>query len=126
MSLLVAVSTFGSANGSLFAGSRTAFATARDGLLPDAFSGVQQSFKTPLPSIMLLVWAHATITWLLMMLFFILQASIASVYVCVGDVGVLIDGLSAVIWVFYLLIFCAVLILRVTHPELPRRFKAGN
>lgn len=53
--LLVAVATFGSLIGSMFAGSRVTFNAARDSLLPECVGGIHKNFKTPLPAIILLV-----------------------------------------------------------------------
>ncbi len=49
--LLVSVSTFGSANGSLYSGSRVAFVAAREGHLPEFLSGTHATAKTPIPTI---------------------------------------------------------------------------
>ena len=38
-----------------FLGSRIFFVAARDGILPDMFSGVHRTFKTPMPAILLQV-----------------------------------------------------------------------
>ena len=46
----------------------------------------------------------------------------SSIYVCVGDIGELIDSFSAASYTFYLLAFIAVLILRITHSSVPRPF----
>ena len=43
--------------------------------------------------------------------------------VCVGDIGELIDSFSAASYTFYLLSFIALLVLRITHPTVPRPFK---
>ena len=51
MLLLVSLSTFGAANGSLYVGSRVIFVAAREGDLPDFLSGIGTTAKTPVPSI---------------------------------------------------------------------------
>ena len=53
--ILVAVSTFGAANASIYASSRLIFGAARDRLLPDCLSGLHTKYKTPVPAIILLV-----------------------------------------------------------------------
>lgn len=52
---MVALSTVGSVMATMFAGSRLMFVSARDGLFPQALSGLHRSFKTPVPAIMLMV-----------------------------------------------------------------------
>ena len=53
--LLVAVSTFGTANGTLFIGTRVTYVSAREGHLPDFLSGLHVTAKTPVPAIVVLV-----------------------------------------------------------------------
>ena len=53
--ILVAVSTFGTANLSIYASSRLIFGAARDGLLPEFLSGLHTKYKTPVPALVLLV-----------------------------------------------------------------------
>ena len=53
--LLVSISTFGSANGSLYGGTRGAFVAAREGHLPEFLSGTHITAKTPVPAIIVQV-----------------------------------------------------------------------
>ena len=53
--LLVSVSAFGSANGSLFASTRVIFVAAREGHLPDFLSGLHVTARTPVPAIIMQV-----------------------------------------------------------------------
>lgn len=53
--LLIAVSTFGTVNGTLYVGSRVVFVTAREGHLPDFLSGLHVTAKTPVLAISLQV-----------------------------------------------------------------------
>ena len=53
--LLVSLSTFGAANGSVFSGSRVTFVAAREGHLPEFLSGTHAKSKTPIPAILLQV-----------------------------------------------------------------------
>lgn len=103
--LLVAVSNFGSLVGTLFTGSRITFSAARDGLLPEFLSGIQKNFKTPLPATL--------------MLFFM-----GSALLMVGDISDLIEGCSASVFLFYLLVIIGLIIMRFTHKEEPRLFKS--
>ena len=123
---MVAVITFGAANGGIFTSARIVYVTSRDGLFLEVFSGVQQSFKTPLPSIVLMVSMvtfDSEVKLLFELFSFLSQAGITAVFVCVGSIEVLIQGVTAAMWFFYLLVFCSVLILRITHPKYARPFK---
>ena len=102
--LLVAISTFGTANGNIFAGSRIMLSTARDGLLLDAFSGLHRSFQTPILGIIAL-------------------AVITAVLIVVGNIDDLIDGVSSAVWLFYGLAIAGLLIMRVTHRHEPRPYR---
>ena len=53
--LIVALSTFGAALASMFTTTRIIHSSARDGLLPKMFSGVHNSYKTPVPAVLLVV-----------------------------------------------------------------------
>ena len=53
----------------------------------------------------------------------LLQAMMATIMIGVGDIGELIEAFSAAAFVFYMLVFIAVLIMRVTHRDKPRLFK---
>ena len=52
-----------------------------------------------------------------------MQASLASVWVLIGNIDSLINSFNAAIWVFYGLVFAGLLIMRVTHRNQPRPFK---
>ena len=45
--------------------------------------------------------------------------------IAIGDISKLLDGYSAVAFVFYGLVFAGLLIMRVTHREAPRPFKVN-
>ena len=51
------------------------------------------------------------------------QAFMSAIMICIGDIGELIESFSAASFVFYLLSFIALLIMRLTHPKEPRAFK---
>ena len=53
--ILVALSTFGAANMSVYSSSRLIFGAARDHLLPDFLSGLHTKYRTPIPALILLV-----------------------------------------------------------------------
>ena len=44
-------------------------------------------------------------------------------FACVGSIDVLIDGFSVLMWIFYGLVFAALLVLRVTRPKDKRPYK---
>ena len=102
--LFVAISTFGALNSSFFGASRIILSSARDGLLPDALSGVHRTCKTPNPAVLLL-------------------ASLSIVFILIGDVDELIDGVSTGVWLFYGIAIAGILIMRVTHKDDPRPYK---
>ncbi len=52
---LVVISTFGAANAGILCGSRIVFAAARGGMLPGVFSKIHNTFKTPIPALLLQV-----------------------------------------------------------------------
>ena len=47
----------------------------------------------------------------------------ATIMISVGDISELIEAFSAAAFVFYMLVFISVLIMRVTHRDQPRLFK---
>ena len=47
----------------------------------------------------------------------------ATIMISVGDIGELIEAFSAAAFVFYMLVFISVFIMRVTHRDQPRLFK---
>ena len=55
--VLVAFSTFGAANGTIFTSSRATFGAAKDRLLPDFLSGLHAKYRTPIPAIIFMVSA---------------------------------------------------------------------
>ena len=102
--LLVALATFGTANGSLYIGSRVIFSSARDGLLPKALSGVHRTSQTPVPAV-------------------IFQASATACLVAIANVEDLIDGFSFATWLIIGITMVGLIIMRVTHSKEPRPYK---
>lgn len=49
-----------------------------------------------------------------------------SVMIAVGSIDQLIDAFSASAWVFYGLSFGALLIMRITHDDVPRSFEVNG
>ncbi len=54
-----------------------------------------------------------------------LQMVLMSIGVAIGDISVLLDGYSAVAFVFYGIVFAAVLVMRVTDKKAPRPFRVS-
>ena len=85
---------------------RQMFVGARDGNLPEMLSGIHVTLRTPMPAVLF-------------------QAFMASVMVAVGDIDQLIDAFSASAWTFYGLAIGAVIIMRITHEDMPRSFEVS-
>ncbi|XP_046734890.1 b(0,+)-type amino acid transporter 1 isoform X1 [Diprion similis] len=104
MPLSVAVSTFGSANGTLFAAGRLCFAASREGHLLDCLSYVHVRRFTPAPGL-------------------IFHSLVAGAMVLSGSIDSLIDFFSFTAWIFYGGSMVALLVMRKTRPDHPRPYK---
>ncbi|XP_015596766.1 b(0,+)-type amino acid transporter 1 isoform X1 [Cephus cinctus] len=104
MPLSVAVSTFGSANGTLFAAGRLCFAASREGHLLDCLSYVHVRRFTPAPGL-------------------IFHSLVAGTMVVSGSIDSLIDFFSFTAWIFYGGAMLALLVMRRTRPNHPRPYK---
>ncbi|GLH03110.1 B(0,+)-type amino acid transporter 1 [Gryllus bimaculatus] len=104
MPLSVTVSTFGSANGTLFAAGRLCFAASREGHLLDILSYVHVRRYTPAPGL-------------------IFHSLIAVAMVMSGTIDSLIDFFSFTAWIFYGGSMLALLVMRKTKPHTPRPYK---
>ncbi|XP_033229126.1 cystine/glutamate transporter-like [Belonocnema kinseyi] len=104
MPLSVAVSTFGSANGTLFAAGRLCFAASREGHLLDCLSYVHVRRFTPAPGL-------------------IFHSLVAGAMVLSGNIDSLIDFFSFTAWIFYGGAMLALLVMRKTRPNHPRPYK---
>lgn len=104
--IFVAMSTFGTGNGSLFSGGRLMFVAARNEHLPDVLAMVHVKKYTPSPAI-------------------ILTFVLATIFLLAGDIGTLIDFISFILWGFYGLNMLAVIIFRYMKPykDIPRVVK---
>jgi len=101
--LAVAISTFGSTNGSLIGGARVFYAAARDGLFPRIFARLSPN---AVPVVALVV-----------------QGSWAAVLVLPGDFGTLVDYFGFAAWLFYGLAVIGLFVLRRQAPDLPRPYR---
>ncbi|GAB0092976.1 b(0,+)-type amino acid transporter 1 [Sergentomyia squamirostris] len=104
MPLSVTISTFGSANGTLFAAGRLCFAASREGHLLDILSFVHVRRLTPAPGL-------------------IFHSLIAGAMVIYGTIDTLIDFFSFTAWIFYGGAMLALIVMRYTKPNYPRPYK---
>nr|XP_023023095.1 b(0,+)-type amino acid transporter 1 [Leptinotarsa decemlineata] len=104
MPLSVTISTFGSANGTLFAAGRLCFAASREGHLLDILSYVHIRRYTPSPGL-------------------IFHSLIAGAMVLYGTIDSLIDFFSFTAWIFYGGAMVALIVMRHTKPNYPRPYK---
>ncbi len=104
ISAAVALSTFGSLNGSTMTGPRIFFAMAEDGLFFRGIAEVHPRFGTPARSIMLM-------------------AGLGTFYVYVRTFAQLADQFIVGIWPFYAAGVVALFVLRRRHPEADRPYR---
>jgi APA family basic amino acid/polyamine antiporter len=100
----VMISTFATLNGSILAGSRIPYATAREGLFPAALAAVHPRFHTPSVAL-------------------VGQAIIAGVFTLTGGYQSLYTKAIFSEFLFYALCTAAVFVLRRREPELPRPYR---
>ncbi|XP_070151648.1 b(0,+)-type amino acid transporter 1 isoform X1 [Polyergus mexicanus] len=127
MPLSVAISTFGSANGTLFAAGRLCFAASREGHLLDCLSYVHVRRFTPAPGLIFhsLVAGEIVATVLTSRYLDALSQIIdfAGAMVLSGNIDSLIDFFSFTAWIFYGGAMLALLVMRRTRPNHPRPYK---
>jgi APA family basic amino acid/polyamine antiporter len=104
MALLIMISTFGCNNGLILAGARVYYTMAKDQLF---FRQAGKLNKNAVPQ-----WA----LWA--------QFVVASVLCLSGKYGDLLDMISFVVVIFYVLTILGIFILRKKRPDLPRPYKA--
>ncbi len=100
----VLVSTFATLNGSILAGSRIPYATAREGLFPQALAAVHPRFHTP----------AVALKW---------QAVIAGLFALTGQYQSLYTKVIFAEFLFYALVTTGIFILRRRRPDLPRPYR---
>lgn len=101
----ILISVYGTINGYIMTGMRLPYTLARENMLPFS-KQLSHLNKHKVPHIA---------GWL--------QVIIASIMICLGGFNVLTDMLIFVIWIFYTLVFFAVIKLRKTAPNLKRPYK---
>ena len=105
ISIGILISVFGTLNGYLLTGPRVAYALSKDGLLPGSkvLSKVNKG-SSPYNAIFLI-------------------AIIASIYALTGQFNLLSDLTVFAVWVFYVLTFIGVILLRKRKPDLKRPYR---
>lgn len=104
MAVMIMVSTFGCNNGLILAGSRVYYTMAQDGLF---FKNAAKLNKNGVPA-----WA----LWA--------QCVVAGILCLSGRYGDLLDMISFVVVLFYILTIAGIFILRKKQPNTPRPYKA--
>jgi basic amino acid/polyamine antiporter, APA family len=105
MATAILISSFGCNNGLILSGARVYYAMAKDGLFFRAVSKLHPTHKTPAVSLMVqMVWTCV---------------------LCVsGSYGQLLDYIIFAVLVFYVLTIVGLFVLRRTHPDAERPYKA--
>ena len=104
IALMIMVSTFGCNNGLILAGARVYYTMAKDGLF---FKPAGELNKYAVPQ-----WA----LWV--------QGIIACLWSMSGKYGQLLDMISFVVVIFYVMTIIGIFILRRKRPDVPRPYKA--
>ena len=105
MAIAIMISSFGCNNGLILSGARVYYAMAKDGLFFRSVAKLHPVYKTPYVSLMVqMVW---------------------TCILCIsGSYGQLLDYIVFAVLVFYILTIAAVFILRRTHPNVDRPYRA--
>ncbi len=105
MAVAIMISAFGCCNGLILSGARVYYAMAKDGLFFRSVARLHPGYKTPAISLMVqMVWTCV---------------------LCIsGSYGQLLDYIIFAVLVFYVLTIFGLFVLRRTHPEAERPYKA--
>ena len=105
MAIAIMISTFGCCNGLILAGARVYYAMAKDGLFFRSVAKLHPTYKTPAVSLMVqMVWTCV---------------------LCIsGSYGQLLDYIIFAVLVFYILTIVGLFVLRRTHPDAERPYRA--
>jgi len=105
MAAAIMVSGFGCMNGLILSGARVYYAMAKDGLFFRNVAKLHPTYKTPAVSLMVqMVWTCV---------------------LCIsGSYGQLLDYIIFAVLVFYILTIVGLFVLRKTHPDAPRPYRA--
>ena len=104
VSAAIAVSTFGTLNGSMMTAPRIFFAAAEDGLFPNAIARVDPRTSSPVGAI-------------------VLMTVMGMIFILVRTFTALADQFIIGIWPFYALAVAGVFVLRRTRPRLERPYR---
>lgn len=104
LAVMIMVSTFGCNNGLILTGARIYYSMANDGLL---FNKIGELNKNSVPGYALWV-----------------QGIVATIWCLTGRYGDLLDMITCVVVIFYVLCIVAIFILRIKSPEILRPYKA--
>jgi APA family basic amino acid/polyamine antiporter len=105
MAVAIMISGFGCCNGLILSGARVYYAMAKDGLFFRSVAKLHPVYKTPAVSLMVqMIW---------------------TCILCIsGSYGQLLDYIIFAVLVFYVLTIVGLFVLRRTHPEAERPYKA--
>ncbi|XP_053317040.1 b(0,+)-type amino acid transporter 1-like [Spea bombifrons] len=104
ISLGVALSTFGSANGTFFSGGRVCYVAAREGHLPDVLSMAHVKRLTPSPAL-------------------IFTSFISLIMIIPADFSSIVNFFSFTAWLFYGITISGLLYIKIKKPDIPRPYK---
>jgi amino acid transporter len=104
VSAVIAVSTFGTLNGSMMTAPRIFFAAAEDRLIPNAIAHIDPRTSSPVGAV-------------------VLMTAMGMVFILVRTFTALADQFIIGIWPFYALAVAGVFVLRRTRPGLERPYK---
>jgi len=105
MAVAIMISSFGCANGLILSGARVYYAMAKDGLFFRSVAKLHPAYKTPAVSLMVqMVWT--------------------SILCVSGSYGQLLDYIIFAVLVFYILTIIGLFVLRRTHPNAERPYRA--
>ena len=105
MAIAIMISSFGCNNGLILAGARVYYAMAKDGLFFRSVAKLHPTYKTPAVSLMVqMVWTCV---------------------LCIsGSYGQLLEYIIFAVLVFYVLTIIGLFVLRRTHPDANRPYRA--
>jgi APA family basic amino acid/polyamine antiporter len=105
MAVAILLSTFGCCNGLILAGARVYYAMAKDGLFFRKVANLHPTYKTPAVSLMV-------------------QMAWTCILCLSGTYGQLLDYIIFAVLVFYVLTIVGLFVLRRTHPDAIRPYRA--